>query len=287
MTKFKSRYLKGKSFETKEELFDELRGNIEMIISSKTAKIQKSYKKKQQIKCRQIDLSKYAEQNKGIAVDKDSYYIAVNSTRILDSHQDVHGDGLWNRSVSQIQGKNYLVADHCLATLSTIVRKEHIEIFTAIVPFAAIGCKYEGFTEILVYKFKKNKVIIPAIKEWLDSGDDIQASVRMQYVKIIACFDSLHPDDKEFKKNYDEYVGLIANKDDFEYIPYFFWIKEAKNVRESSLVLFGSNHATGLVTDDHENDEPLKNTHDKNDPPDGTQKTDAQKKWEDFKNRKN
>ena len=290
MTKIKSRYFKKRIFETKEQLFDELRKNVDMIIANKTAKIQKSYKKKQEIKCRKIDLSKYHEQNKGIAIDKDSYYIVVNSTRILDSHDDVHNDGLWNRSVSHIQGKNYLVADHQLTTLNTIVRKEHIEIFTAIVPFSAIGKKYEGMTEILVYKFKKDKVLLPVIKEWLESGDEIQASVRMQYVKVVACFDSSHPDDKEYKKNYDDNIGTIANKDDFEYIPYFFLIMEAKNCKESSLVLFGSNEVTGKLNDD----DTLNSTHDKTDPPPGTPKEEieepnaaqiAKTGWEEFKNR--
>ncbi len=68
--------------------------------------------------------------------------------------------------------------------------------------------------------------------------------------------DSNDPEDVTLKKNYDEYLPYIANKADFEYIPYFFIIKEAKNVRESSLVLFGSNPVTGNFKDN----EPSKDT---------------------------
>lgn len=265
----KSRYFKGQTFENKEELFKEMKNNLDLIIASKTAKIQKSCNKGLSIKCKKIDLSKYQEQNKQLVIEDNYYYIAVNSTRILDSHDDVHSDGIWDRTIDQIKGKNYLVADHKLETLSTIVRKEYLEIFTAIVPFSAIGKSYEGLTEILVYKFPKDKVLIKSIKEWLDSGDDIEASVRMQYIKLISCFDSSDPDNSDEKTNYDNYIGMIANKADFDYIPYFFVIKEAKNCKESSLVLFGSNASTGQM----KNNDPLKGIHNNNgiDPPKGTQ----------------
>lgn len=69
----------------------------------------------------------------------------------------------------------------------------------------------------------------------------------MQYIKIETAFDT---DDKDYTKqkaNFDEYYPLIANKEEFESIEYFWVIKEAKNVFESSLVLFASNSATGLI----------------------------------------
>ena len=254
----KSKYFKNKSFESKEELFKAMRENLDLIIASKTAKIQKSCNKGLGVKCKKIDLSKYQEQNKDLLIDEKYYYIAVNSTRILDSHDDVHYDGIWDRTIDQIKGKNYLVADHKLEVLSTIVTKENIEIFTAIVPFSAIGKSYEGLTQILIYKFPKDKVMIKSIADWLESGDDIEASVRMQYIKIVSCFDSKDPEDAESKANYDNYIGMIANKSDFDYIPYFFVIKEAKNCKESSLVPFGSNSSTGKLKEV----DSLKSTHD-------------------------
>ena len=96
------------------------------------------------------------------------------------------------------------------------------------------------------------------IKEWLDSGDTIECSVRMQYVTILLALDSNNPDDATEKKNYDDYIDLIANKDEFEYISHFFIIKEAKNVKESSLVLFGSNSSTGVIQ--NKNIEAVSNT---------------------------
>jgi hypothetical protein len=98
---------------------------------------------------------------------------------------------------------------------------------------------------------------MPIIKEWLDSGDELQGSVRMRYINFSFCVDSNNPEDEEFKKNYDKYIDYIANKEDFEYIPYFFAITEASNERESSFVLYGSNQVTGQITNNKQAEKSL------------------------------
>jgi hypothetical protein len=268
---FKSVYIKDKVFQTKEELFIELKANNDFIIDAKKSQIYKSCEKGQSVSVKSIDLLKFSEENKALKLDENYYYLVVNSTNILDSHEDLHVNGIWNKSVKEIQGKNYLVEDHDLEISKVIVRKEHIEIFTAIVPFSILGKNYQGNTEVLVYKVPKNQVKNPIVKEWLDSGDSIEASVRMQYVTILLAMDSNAPDDATEKKNYDDYIGLIANKDEFEYISHFYIVKEAKNVKESSLVPFGSNGVTGKL---ESKNEPLNDTQDENkqEPSNDTQK---------------
>jgi hypothetical protein len=266
----KSRYFPNKEYADKTALFDDLRKNANDIIALKKADIIKACDKGLSVNCKSIvDFSKFNEQSKAIKFDDNYYHIAVNSTRILDSHDDLHWDGLWGKSVKENQGKNYLVEDHDLQIGKVIVRKEHIEMFTAKVPFSLLGYDYEGETEALIYKFPKDKVKSEIVKEWLDSGDAIEASVRMQYVTIELAMDSLNPQDEKEKERYDNYINQIANKDDFEYIPYFFLIKEAKNVRESSLVPFGSNSVTGNIR----TNEPTKVTQEQTDPPASSQKT--------------
>jgi hypothetical protein len=126
----------------------------------------------------------------------------------------------------------------------------------------------------LVYKVPKNQIKNDKVKEWLDSGDAIECSVRMQYVTILLALDSNSPEDASEKKNYDDFINLIANKGDFEYIPYFFIIKEAKNVKESSLVPFGSNSSTGVIQNKIEKEEPSDDTHNTPEPTkDVTQKS--------------
>lgn len=257
MSVIKSRYFKDKSYETKEELFADFRKNIDDIISFKKSTEQKSYKKGQAVTCRVLDTIKLQAANKALNVDPAYYYIAVNSTKILDSHDDLHVDDIWNKSVKEQQGKNYLVADHELTIDDTIVRKEHVEMLIVTIPFALLGKDYPGDTQVLVYKVAKDKVIHAKAKEWLESGDAIEASVRMQYITILFAMDSNDPEDATLKANYDKYLPYIANKADFEYISYYFIILEAKNVRESSLVLAGSNPATGQI---NRTDEPGKTT---------------------------
>jgi|SRR6476620_1229689 len=274
---FKSIHFPDEEFSNKEDLFKKLKDNLSVIEDQKKAKIYESYKKGQSINMRPIDVSKFdIEQQKALKLDDNYYYIAFNSTRILDSHEDVHIDGIWKKTVQEKQFKNYVVTDHELEVLNTVVRKEYVEIFTAKVPFSILGKNYSGDTEVLIYKFPKDKILIPTVKEWLDSGDDIQGSVRMRYVKFVFCLDSNDPNDSEHKKNYDKYYDYIANKDEFEYIPYFFAITEASNERESSFVLYGSNQVTGQIKQVENKNEAVDNTSEINDEPlQDTQKEEA------------
>jgi len=255
----KSHYFPDKTYSSKEELFKDLKDNLDFIIDAKKSQIQKSCDKGVSVTCKSLDLLKFQDQNKAIKIDDNYYYIAVNSTKILDSHDDLHLDNLWNKSIAEQQGKNYLVIDHELEVDKVIVRKEHIEMFVAKVPFALLGKTYDGDTQALIYKMPKSQVKHQLVKEWLDSGDEIEASVRMQYVTFDLCMDSNDPDDATAKANYDKYYPLIANKNEFDYIYYFFAIKEAKNVRESSLVVFGSNSATGQVSNNKQAEKSLEN----------------------------
>jgi len=263
-----------KSFKTKEELFDALRVSKKEIIGIKKAQILKSFEKDSNItiKVKPLDATKLSTVVKDIDFDDNYYYIAVNSTRILDSHRDLHLDKLWNKSVKDLQGKNYLVDTHILSMNTTIVRKENIEMLTAIVPFSMIGKNYKGETEILIYKFHKDKIINAVAKEWLQSGDAIEASVKMRYTDIVLAMNSQAKEDKEELKNYNNYIDIIANKEDFEDDIYYFWaVKQAQNLQESSLVLFGSNHVTGTIQEN------------KNEQSDDTQKTEAEKSLQERK----
>lgn len=270
---YKSHYLPEKEFSTKEELFKALKDNLPVIEDQKKGKIYESYKKGQSMTMKTIDVSKLdIEQQKALKLDDGYYYVAFNSTRILDSHEDVHIDGLWKKTIQEKQFKNYVVTDHELEILNTVVRKEYVEIFTAKVPFSILGKSYSGNTEVLIYKFPKDKVQMSIIKEWLDSGDELQGSVRMRYINFAFCIDSNNPEDEEFKKNYDNYIDYIANKEDFEYIPYFFAITEASNERESSFVLYGSNQVTGQIQNNKQAEKSLET----NEPSEDTQKSERE-----------
>lgn len=253
-----------RDFDSKDELFRALRDNEKEIISAKKAQIynSKAGESKGAIKVTPINNKIHDGVIKGIDFDDDYYYIAVNTTRILDSHEDVSIDGSWNKTAKEQQGKVYLVFNHDFDPTKTIVRKENIEILVATIPFAALNRPYEGETEALIYKFRKDKVISELAKDWLESGDDIEASVRLRYIKLVYAANSDAPEDKEFKKNFEKYYPMIANKDDFQEILYFYAILEQQNVLESSLVLAGSNGATGQITIDNAKNQPSQDTDD-------------------------
>lgn len=238
-----------KTFSDKEAMFKELAQNEEIIIDAKKSEVYKSIDKGVQLVTNQESIKKALESttNKGIKFDNDYYYFVVNSANILDSHSDVHVDGNWNKSVKDQQGKVYLVFDHSLKRSDIIAMRKDVEMFTASIPFSLLGKSYEGETYSLVYKVAKNKIVNKEAKEWLEEGHELEASVRMQYIKMESAFNSDNPDYAKQKATFDEYYPLIANKEDFDEINYFWVVKEAKNVFESSLVLFGSNSATGVI----------------------------------------
>ena len=240
-----------KDFKDKKEMFKALIQSKDQIISSKKSQIYKSFEKGVSVKAKPIDISKVSVTNKEAFTDSNFYYIVVNTTKILDSHTDLHIDDLWNRSAKNQNKKNYLVDTHVMSLGTTIARKENVEIFVQEIPFSLIGSSLKGDTQALIYKIPKDKIINPLAKEWLDSGDDIEASVKMQYVDIEFAMDTDSPEDVFYKEKFDLYINQIANKKEYEEdygdITYFWVVKEAKNIGESSLVLQASNSETGQI----------------------------------------
>jgi hypothetical protein len=236
-------------FESSKEMIKALVKKNDDIISFKKAQIFKSCEKGISICSRPIDIIKFdSEATKADFNTDDFYNIVVNSTYILDSHQDLHLKGIWNKTIKDQQGKNYLIADHDLSLDKVIARKENVKMSIKEIPFSAIGKDYIGDTQALIYTTRKDKIINKTAKEWLDSGDSIEASVRMRYVDLDFAVKSDAKEDKKYRENYEKWLPLIANKGDFnEEILYFWGIKQAVNRMESSLVLYGSNNATGLI----------------------------------------
>ena len=238
-----------KEYLSKELMFADLKANKELIIKEKKANIYKSCDKGVGIIAKSLRL----EATKETFKDDNSYYIAVNTTNVLDSHGDLHVKGIWNKTVKEQQQQNYLLLDHKMEMGSVAVKKEHVEMFLADIPFSSVGKTFAGNTQALIYKVSKDNVINPIAKEWLESGDDIEASVRMQYVNVELAMNSEDKRDKAELKTFNDNIGNIANKSDFEDLTHFWVVKEAKNLGESSLVLMGSNSSTGVI-------EPLKDT---------------------------
>ena len=239
-----------KEFESKWDLFKALVENESFIIDAKKSQVYKSFEKGLQVVSDQKTIEKaFNDAEKGIKFDSDYYYFVVNSANYLDSHNDMHVDGNWNKSVKDQNGKVYLVWHHDFSKTENIIAfPEDIEMMTSKVAWSLLGKSYEGETYSLIYKVKKDKIVNENISKWLKEGRKLQLSVRMQYIKLETAFNSDDSDYAKQTENYQKYYPLIANKDEFKEIEYFFIVKEAKNVMESSLLPFGSNSATAEIS---------------------------------------
>ena len=263
-----------KEFESKADLFKALVENESFIIDAKKSQVYKSFEKGLQVVSDQKTIEKaFNDSEKGIKFDADYYYFVVNSANYLDSHNDMHVDGNWNKSVKDQNGKVYLVWHHDFSKTENIIAfPEDIEMMTSKVAWSLLGKEYEGETYSLIYKVEKDKIVNENISKWLKEGRKLQLSVRMQYIKLETAFNS---DDEDYSKqteNYNKYYPLIANKDEFKQIEYFFIVKEAKNVMESSLLPFGSNSATAEISQSENKSEADNITSEQEEPSIDTQK---------------
>jgi hypothetical protein len=233
-----------KQFATKEELFTALRENVGKIIAVKKAEVQKSYQK---IDFNLSWLSKDIAATKGEYDLKDGYtYPVINTTKVMDSHKDVHFDGIWTKSIKEQQGKLFYITDHEMKVESVIAWPEDVKASVKTVPWSFVGKDYSGFTEALIFEIDKEKIVNAGALKIINEKRPVQNSVRMMYVKINLGMNSNAKEDAAYKSYYDARISDIANKDDVEADGYFWGVEEAKIITEGSMVLRGSNPITPI-----------------------------------------
>ena len=259
----------GKEFDNKEDLFKALRTNATKLIDVKKSNIFKSSEKgsavKQTILPSVIDETTKAELN----FKEDYIYPVINTIGFLDSHNDVHIKGIWNKSVKEQTGKIHYVADHDLSISSIITWKSDVKMLIKDIDWQSVGKPYQGQTQALIFEIPENKIRLDVAKQMIQEKLDVENSVRMRYMDIKLCYNSDAEEDKEFKKNYDKYYPQIVNKDDFENIAYFYAVLQAMIVDEGSMVVNGSNSATRVLqtkeiepsADTHKQSEEADNSH--------------------------
>ena len=254
-----------KEFATKEAMFKELKDNEERIISLKRSNVYKSIDKGQ--------ISPFSESGSLVGASKAAidmqegyFYPIINTTKYMDSHDDVHFDGIWNKSLKEQKGEIFYVMDHDLAVGSLIAWKEDVTAMVKMIPWRDLGKDFEGETQALIYKIPRDKVVNANAAQVIDEKRKVQNSVRMQYVKIKFAVDSNEAYYKENKKYYDDNIDKIANREEVEEQGYFYGVEEAKILKEGSMVLFGSNDVTPILTP-----EPQKST--QTEPSKDTQRT--------------
>lgn len=227
-------------FKTKEELFAFLIENKELIISQKKAVIKHSdgiivgnhgIGKTLAVKATQ--------QNSDVILAT----IVINTTNYMDSHDDVHIDGLWKKTLSE--NKNLLhLQEHNNNFSNIIASKSDLKAYTKKMLWSDLGYNYEGTTQALIFEStirkERNEFMFNQYKNgWVDNH-----SVGMQYVKIEL---ALNQEDTDEKIIWDKYINLIANKEKAVNMGYFWAVTEAKAF-EGSAVVRGSNDATPTIS---------------------------------------
>lgn len=193
----------------------------------------------------------------------------INTTKIMDSHSDVHIDQLWNKSLKESKDF-YLVQEHnfCFAGIIS----SDVKAFVKQMAWKDLGFDFPGNTQALIFDS-----VIDTDKETFGySGGEVNMadqykkgnvknhSVGMRYVTLYLC---LNDDryDKEFA-NWTKYIDQVVNKEDAEAQGYFWAVTEAKIV-EGSAVVKGSNYATPTQSVEAAKCTSIED----NEPPQGTQ----------------
>lgn len=175
----------------------------------------------------------------------DYVYPVINTINYLDSHKDLHLWGIWDKSAKEQNGKIYYIINHDLSIGKVISYPKEVEIMIKEMTWAELGRTYAGKTQALIYKAKLTEKTNRDAYEAIKAGEEIQNSVRMQYVRLDLAVNSGSEDFKEEKRIWDKYAPDVVNKEALE-DGYFWPIYEAKICMEGSAVLFGSNDVTPI-----------------------------------------
>lgn len=253
-------------FNSKKELFDHLVNNKELLISEKKSQFKtgdsinyvvRSYEKD--------DTTKAIEDPSTFDGNKIAVEVVVNTTNIMDSHDDVHIKGIWSKSLRETKGL-YLLQEHKM-TFDKVISSE-VKASVKEFEWSALGLQAEGKTQALLFKAIIDKDRNEFMFDQYLKGYVKEHSVGMRYVKLFLAIN-----DKDYKDEFEiwnKYIDRIANKEAVEAQGYFWAVTEAKVV-EGSAVLKGSNSITPTLSV-NEKSEPSIDTPENIEPSYDTQK---------------
>ena len=246
-----------KEFQSKEELFKALIENKKELVSIKKS----STKNADAVSFGylntsiEIDTNKEDVQSQMQNPESLNVKVVINTTNFLDSHGDVHVNGIWNKSVKD--------------NVSFLHLQEHEREFDKVITDSAkgyvqsmtwkkLGLPYDGKTEALIFESTIDKKRNEFMLNQYANGWVKNHSVGMRYVQLELAINTEAEYDKEYKALWDEFYPIIANKETADERGYFWVVKEAKVV-EGSAVVMGSNSATPTL-ETKEDVEPSKDT---------------------------
>lgn len=231
-----------KEFKSKEDLFKALIDNKKELVSIKKS----ATKNADAVSFGYLDTSVKIDTNKedvqGQMQNPEvlNVKVVINTTNFLDSHGDVHGNGIWNKSVKDnISFLHLQEHERDFDKVITDTAKGYVQSMT----WKKLGLPYDGKTEALIFESSIDKKRNEFMLNQYANGWVKNHSVGMRYVQIELAINTEAEYDKEYKDLWDEFYPVIANKETADERGYFWVVKEAKII-EGSAVVMGSNSAT-------------------------------------------
>jgi hypothetical protein len=235
-----------KEFTTKDELFKALKENKPSLISLKKS-IEKRADSINYVNSINSDLTANKEENgTQTEVEKLQVKVIINTTNFIDSHNDLHINGIWNKSVSDNANKGFLHLQEHDRDFDKVI-SDNAKGYVESITWKSIGLPYSGKTEALIFdsiiEKKRNEFMFKQYSNgWVKNH-----SVGMRYVKIDLAINSESEWDKDEKELWDKYYPVVANKEVADERGYFWVVSEAKII-EGSAVVMGSNSATPTIS---------------------------------------
>lgn len=167
--------------------------------------------------------------------------IVGNTYNWMDSHKDVHVNGIFAKTTKDRAGRIYHRHDHVPMLTAKVGKFSNV--YEQVVNWTDLGVNKMGQTMSLLgdtaIKKAYNNLIFDAYKD----GEIDQHSVGMQYVNA-----KLAVNDPAYKEEYsvwNKHIGTIGNQEKAIKEGFFFAVYEAKLI-EISCVTDGSNELTGI-----------------------------------------
>ena len=164
--------------------------------------------------------------------------LVINSYNWLDSHDDVHQNNLFAKSIKEQPNAPHL-HDHIFqldARVGLPISWSENQI-----PWKELGVDLDGNTQALILESKIMKEMNKSVYKDYLAGRIDQHSVGMQYVRLEMAIND--PDYEEEYKAWQSTFDKLGNKQKAIDQGYYFPVYEAKRI-EGSAVLLGSNELT-------------------------------------------
>lgn len=201
--------------------------------------------------------------------------VVINTTNLMDGHDDVHLPGLWKKSLNENKLIMHL-QEHKSDFDKVISDGVDLKAFTQGFTWSELGQDFKGSTEALVFESNIRKSRNEFMQGQYAQGFVKQHSVGMRYIQLgLALNDTSISNASEFEA-WEKYFPEIANADVAEEKGFFWFVKEAKAI-EGSAVLRGSNWVTPTLDNNVKTLEPPKST--QTEPEESTQNKESRRRY--------